>query len=80
MVKTAVTHSERFTFWGSAGDQCLLTPHLIKYVLKVVPKINFLKTGHLNVIKKIIFTLTKDLNDFLLKIFETILSLYFSRK
>lgn len=54
MVKTAVTHSERFTFLGSAGDQCLLTLHLIKYVLKVVPKINFLKTVHLNVIKKII--------------------------
>ena len=38
------------------------------------------KTPEINVIKKIIFTLTKDLNDFLLKIFETILSLYFSRK
>ena len=38
------------------------------------------KAPEINVIKKIIFTLTKDLNDFLLKIFETILSLYFSRK
>lgn len=54
MVKTVVTHSKRFTFWGGAGDQCLLTPHLIKYALKIVPKINFLKTGHLNFIKKII--------------------------
>ena len=53
MVKTVVTHSKRFTFWGGAGDECLLTPHLIKYVLKIVPKINF-KTGHLNFIKKII--------------------------
>ena len=58
MVKTVVTHSKRFTFWGGAGDECLLTPHLIKYVLKIVPKINF-KTGHLNFIKKIILSLLK---------------------
>lgn len=52
MVKTVVTHTKRDSLYLFFDHQCLRTPHLIKHVLKVVPKINFLKTGHLNFVKK----------------------------
>lgn len=52
MVKTVVIHTKRDSLYLFFDHQCLLTPHLIKHVLKVVPKINFLKTGHLNFVKK----------------------------
>lgn len=51
MFKTVVIHTKEihFIFFN---HQCLRTPHWIEHVLKVVPKINFLKTGHLNLVKK----------------------------